>query len=449
MTNNQLPSSFRDPASFVYIEENKIFRKIRSEYKNEMKHLMHSGLYDELIDKKYLIKHTLLKEELNNDLVIQPEEIEFISYPYEWSFEQIKDAALLTLKIQNIAINYNMSLKDASIYNVQFKEGKPIFIDTTSFEFYNEKPWKAYYQFCKHFLYPLWVLKYNSPALQGLYLAWLDGLDPQLTKNVLPFKSYFNLAVLLHLHLPLSFKSSKKVNEESKLFTKSKLKNLLKHLFTTIDKLKLPQQLSTWNKYYDKNITNPSYLEAKENIFVDYISSIKPGVVLDLGANDGHFSKLVKNANIIISTDFDAYVVNENYKNNKNENRTNILPLIIDVCNPSPGIGWNNEERMIFFGRKEFDTVIAIALIHHLVFTYNITLEMIAKKFSIAKKFLVIEFIPTSDEKVIQITKNKNIEHINYSEEIFETSFSSFFKIIKKQNISHSERILYLYERKD
>ncbi|HMU02444.1 MAG TPA: hypothetical protein PJ990_02430, partial [Saprospiraceae bacterium] len=201
MTNNQLPSSFRDPASFVYIEENKIFRKIRSEYKNEMEHLMQSGLYDELIDKKYLIKHTLLKEELNNDLVIQPEEIEFISYPYEWSFEQIKDAALLTLKIQNIAINYNMSLKDASIYNVQFKDGKPIFIDTTSFEFYNEKPWKAYYQFCKHFLYPLWVLKYNSPALQGLYLAWLDGLDPQLTKNILPFKSYFNLAVLLHLHL--------------------------------------------------------------------------------------------------------------------------------------------------------------------------------------------------------------------------------------------------------
>jgi SAM-dependent methyltransferase len=447
MTNNHHPSSFRDPASFVFVQAKKIYRNIKSRYKNEMDHLMNSGLYDELTAKKYLIKHTIINEDVNNNLIIQPDEIEFISYPYEWSFDQIKDAALLTLKIQNIAIKYGMSLKDASIYNIQFQEGRPILIDTTSFEFYDEKPWKAYYQFCKHFLYPLWVLKYTSPALHGLYLSNLDGLTPNITRRLLPFKAYFKLSVILHLLIPLIL-PSKPANTNSDSFSKNNLKKLLKHLFSSIANLKLTKQNSIWNQYYNNKITNPAYLLSKEMIFQGFWSKITPGLVLDLGANDGHFSRLIPQSNNIISTDFDALVVNDNYANNKKNNHTNILPLILDLCNPSPGIGWNNEERTDFFERKKFDTIIALALVHHLVFSNNITLEMIAQKFSNVKKYLIIEFIPFNDEKVQQIIQNRDIAHIQYSMEYFEKCFGIYFILTSKCNVSSSDRILYLYERK-
>ncbi|MBK8349304.1 MAG: hypothetical protein IPL08_17455 [Saprospiraceae bacterium] len=171
-------------------------------------------------------------------------------------------------------------------------------------------------------------------------------------------------------------------------------------------------------------------------------------MIIDLGANDGHFSKLNNSEHLIISTDFDNNVVNDFYIDIKNKNRENILPLILNVTNPSPNIGWSNEERYAFFERKEFDTIMALALVHHLVFSENISLNMVAKKFSLAKKYLIIEFIPINDEKVILITQNKDIDHIIYSEQEFENSFESYFNLLEKKNVLNSERIIYLYERK-
>ena len=447
MINNQNPASFRDPAAFVYKQDESIFRKINPEYKNEFNHLLDSGLYKELSEKNYLIAHTLISKSENGYQIIKPEEIPFISYAYEWGFDQIKDAALLTLKIQNIALKYNMSLKDASIYNIQFKNGKPIFIDTTSFEFYDGSFWKAYYQFCKHFLYPLWIMCHNSPKMNSLYLSHLDGLEPKLVKDLLPFSINFKLSVILHLWMPLLF-SKRKQHQDPGTLPKGNQKRLIKHLFNTINNLKLHKQKSTWNHYYDESITSQEYLNAKENVIKEIFSKISPGVVLDLGANDGHFSKLINNAEYIISTDFDCYVINDHYLDIKKNNRSEILPLIVDVSNPSPGIGWNNQERPAFFIRKDFDTVMALALIHHLVFSENITMCMIAKKLSLAKKYLIIEFIPIVDDKIKQITKNRQTSHIMYSETVFENCFATYFDLKDKYVVPSSERIIYLYERK-
>ena len=141
-------------------------------------------------------------------------------------------------------------------------------------------------------------------------------------------------------------------------------------------------------------------------------------------------------------------MVNENYIKTKSENNANLLPLVLNICNPSPSIGWNNSERTGFFDRIEFDTVMALALIHHLVFSNNITLEMIAQKLLIAKNHLIIEFIPINDEKVKQITIDKKIDHIQYSENLFESSFEKYFDLKEKHKINGSERILYWYEKK-
>ena len=339
-----------------------------------------------------------------------------------------------------------MSLKDASIYNIQFYKGKPIFIDTTSFQFFQTKPWKPYFQFCKHFLYPLWAMYYISPKLNGLFVTNLDGLEPSLTRSLLPFFAKFKISVILHLLIPLLY--NKKNSSKNVTISLEKHKRLIKHLFDIINPLHLPKQKSIWNQYYNKNITKPEYLSAKENIIKDIFSKIEPGIIVDLGANDGHFSKLLKTEYSIISTDFDNYVINDLYIDIKINNRENILPLVLNVTNPSSGIGWNNEERSAFFERKEFDTIMALALVHHLVFSENISLDMIAKKFSLAKKYLIIEFIPTNDEKVVQITQNRDTDHVTYSEKDFENSFETYFNLLEKKNVLYSERIIYIYERK-
>ncbi len=152
-----------------------------------------------------LIKHEEIESEKstfpNVFLSIRPSQIPFISYPYEWSFSQLKDAALLTLNIQNIALEYNMSLKDASAYNVQFNDGKPIFIDTLSFEKYKaNQPWVAYQQFCEHFLAPLVLMSRVDMRLNKLLCTNIDGIPIEIASKLLPITTYFKFGLLAHVH---------------------------------------------------------------------------------------------------------------------------------------------------------------------------------------------------------------------------------------------------------
>ena len=156
-----LPSSFRDPSGFVFAENGRVYRQINNGFAEHFDQFMSSGLYDVLVSKGYLVAHedvTASNIQRGPDCyrVIAPEIIPYIAYPYEWSFSQLQDAAMLTLRIQTVALQHGYILKDASAYNVQFKDGKPVFIDTLSFEPYVEgAPWVAYRQFCQHFLAPL------------------------------------------------------------------------------------------------------------------------------------------------------------------------------------------------------------------------------------------------------------------------------------------------------
>src|SRR3989339_306220 len=206
-TNNRnVSGSFRDPSGFLFCREGSIFRQINLVYKEEYEFLMESGLYKDLADSDLLIPH----EETDIDgpaphtlyKVIKPEKIPFISYPYEWCFSQLKDAALATLAIQKRALNFGMTLKDCSAYNVQFKNGKPIFIDTLSFKKYNEgQPWKGYRQFCQHFLAPLALMSYRDLRLNKLNRAYIDGIPLDLTSSLLPLSTYLNFSLLTHIHL--------------------------------------------------------------------------------------------------------------------------------------------------------------------------------------------------------------------------------------------------------
>ena len=199
-------SSFRDPSGFLFYKNNLIYRQVNISYKENYDHLMESGLYKILINKKLLIPHREVDASSLSDRksykTIKPELIPFISYPYEWSFSQLKNAALTAIKIQKYSLDFGMSLKDCSAYNIQFFNGKPIFIDTLSFEkFKPNKPWIAYRQFCQHFLAPLALMSCKDIRLNQLFKIYIDGIPLDLASSLLPIKTYFKFFLLTHIHL--------------------------------------------------------------------------------------------------------------------------------------------------------------------------------------------------------------------------------------------------------
>jgi 2-polyprenyl-3-methyl-5-hydroxy-6-metoxy-1,4-benzoquinol methylase len=394
----QHSSSYKDTSGFIYTYNNVIYRQINIAYKPDYEKLISSNLYKELTEKKQLISHSELQQNLteteNFYLTLTPEPLAFITYPYEWTFSQLKDAALLTLSILEKSLLKGMILKDATPYNVQYVEGKPIFIDTLSFEIYDEtKPWVAYYQFCESFLYPLLLAHYGVQEVHKTFQCYADGITAENTVKLLPKKCKYNLFNYLHLYLLGSIKIKNKSTSITKpvFYSKTKMQNLVTHLKGRIEQLHVKKGTTEWNNYYAETILSNTYLDNKKNILLKWLSEIKNEQVLDLGCNDGVFSILFsQNNNNVIATDFDSACINNLYHHTKENEIQNILPLCIDVMQPSTNQGFFNKERLGFFERVKVDTVLMLAIIHHLIITKNLTFEMVAKQMATICTTLII-----------------------------------------------------------
>ena len=456
---NVYTGSFRDPSGFVFFKDNKLYRQINKIYSENYDTLMNSGLYDELAENKLLVPHKETDKNLGRGdvyKIIAPEFIPFLSYPYEWCFSQLKDATLLTLKIQKIALAYGMSLKDCSSYNIQFLDGKPIFIDTLSFERYKEgEAWVGYRQFCQHFLAPLALMAYTDIRMNQLLKIFIDGIPLDLASSLLPFKTKLKLSLLQHIHLHA--KAQKTFGEKSlnKLKTKHRFslmsfKGLIDNLESCINKLNWKPGKSEWSDYYE-NTHNyaSSAIEHKKGLVSKFLDKVKPKTVWDLGANTGMFSTIASGKGVFtVAFDIDHACTEMNYVKLTKNNYSNILPLVIDLTNPSPSIGWNNEERTSFINRGPADTVLALALIHHLAISNNVPLRGIASFFNKICKNLIIEFVPKNDSQVQRLLASREDIFNNYTKENFENEFSEFFKIIESEKIKDSERYLYLMKAK-
>jgi len=264
-----LPSSYRDPSGFVFNYQGEIYRQINRSFQKDFEAFIHSGLYRSLVNEKLLISHEVVEQNFTaNDTgfaTLKPEKVEFISYPYEWSFSMLKDAALLTLQLALKALDHGMILKDASPYNVQLHKGKMTFIDTLSFEQYKEgEPWTAYRQFCENFVAPLALMHYVGLPTQQLLLVHPDGIPLQYATKLLPFKSRFNVHLYLHVHLHASYSSRKSSKQKRPLLSKQKLINLLTSLQTLVNSFRFERFENVWGKYYEEAETRPGYLEEKK-----------------------------------------------------------------------------------------------------------------------------------------------------------------------------------------
>ena len=458
---NKHKSSYRDPSGFIFTKDNIIFRAINNIYKENYIYFMESGLYKELCSKNYIIPHEET-EELNNIIsdenifkIIKPKKIPFITYPYEWCFSQLKYAAILTLKIQKIALKYNMILKDASAYNIQFLDGKPIFIDTLSFEMYNgDSTWIAFNQFTKHFIVPLILMSYKDIRLNQLLISNIDGIPVDLANNILPISSKLNPFVFMNIKMQTKFqkkyenKDQNVVENKDINNNKDKLINLNIYLQDNLNKLKLKLKNTEWGEYYSATNYDDISFQHKKTIVEDFINISNPTSLWDFGANNGLFTRIASNKNInSLAFDIDPLACEFNYNQIKENNEKNILPVLFDLTNPSPSIGWANEERDSISYRDKPDIIMALALIHHLAISNNLNFDKIANYFSSLSKKLIIEFVPKEYSQVQKLLLTRKDIYEEYNIEHFETSFSKYYKIINKKNINNSKRTIYLMEK--
>ena len=453
------PASYRDPSGFVFRAKGLYYRQVNRPYAPHYDHLIQSGLYTALTKKGWLIHHT--EVDAGEDLtghpdrykILLPEQLPYISYPYEWSPSQLKDAARLTLQILHIALDHDMILKDATPLNIQFRSGKAVFIDTLSFEKYDPAlPWVAYRQFCECFLFPLYLQHYLSTGVHKIAAAWPEGIPAAVTSALLPLKSRWRLSVWLHVRLQATIRHDRPPGSRPLPFNRKKLLHLADNLGSIIENLNTGAvSPSTWKNYYRETIISSAYLAAKEELFRTFIKDIDFGSALDLGANDGYFSKiLAEKGATIVAVDSDWQCINNLYQFTRQHPDKHILPLCVDIADPTPARGFDNAEWPSFTDRMSTDLVVALALLHHLALGRNIPLSKIAAYLStLTNNWLILEFIPLTDPKAMDLIRNRRSNFAPYDASLLEQQFSRYFTIDRQSPIPGTERILYRMKKNE
>jgi len=410
-------------------------------------------LYDRLVALGLLLPH----EERDASpvpgayKVLRPRQLAFVSYPYEWCFSQLRDAALATLQIQDEALSHGMTLKDASAFNIQFVDGRPVLIDILSFEALTAQPWVAYAQFCRHFLAPLALMSARDGRLGQLLRVYLDGVPLDLASKLLPARTWLRPSLLLHLHAHAGserwFRGSRREPGRERKHSRESLLGLVTTLRNAVGGLRHRSGPAVWSNYYSAD-TAAGYIEHKERLVRAWLEDLKPATLWDLGANDGRFSRLAAGLGIeTISFDADADCVEANYQAARSGKHDHLQPLVLDLANPTPALGWENTERMSWLDRASPENVLALALIHHLAIGNNVPLARLASFFAGLGPLLIVEFVPKDDPNARRLLSVREDVFSEYTREAFEAEFSRWYRIERTVQLAESSRTLYLMRR--
>ncbi|MBN1343824.1 MAG: SAM-dependent methyltransferase [Phycisphaerae bacterium] len=458
MVRVRVPASFRDRSGFVFTDENgQVFRQVNRSYEADYRWLGESGLYRNLTQAGLLIHHEEVPQthglDPNAFTIIRPRLIPFISYPYEWSFSQLKEAALLTLEVQRRALAHGMTLKDCSAYNVQFEGTKSVLIDTLSFEVYVEgTPWTRYRQFCRHFLAPLTLMSSLDVRLSQLLRVHLDGVPLDLAASMLPLWTRLRPGPLRHLALQARSHGTHQdppagSQSNRRAVGRLGIQALIDSLERAVSKLAWRPPSTAWSEYYSNSTYTPEALEHKKRLVSDYLDRIRPRTAWDLGANTGLFSRIAgRRGAATMSFDVDPACVEMNFLSCRAEHEPNVLPLCLDVTNPSPGIGWSHEERSSLAARGPADVAIALALVHHLALGEGVPLDRIARFLRQVCDHLIVEFVAKDDPMALHLLAPGKDTFPDYHEKGFERVFSESFEIHERAYVRGSSRALYRME---
>ncbi len=464
-------ASFRDPSAFVFWRDGRPYRQIQRVFSTEWDAFEASTLKGRLLDEGWIIPYEAVGSELavapGAHAVIRPEPIEFISYPYEWTFGELRAAALLTLDIQLAAMASGWSLRDASAYNIQFREARPIHIDSTSFEpFEDGAPWVAYRQFCEQFLAPLALVARRDVRLARLLRLGPDGIPLDLASRLLPWRTRLDFGLLSHIHLHARAQVRHAADAAGAdaadgppgvdagrgrvaRISPTRLDGLIRNLRSTVAHLDWRPTGTEWADYAEHTSYGAAAAADKDRIVARFVREV-PGLrVWDLGANTGRFSRIAADAGKrVVALDIDPAAAERHYRALRDAGRGDILPLVVDITDPSPALGWAGRERRSLLERTDADAILALALVHHLAIGRNVPLPLIAELFADLALWAIVEFVPKEDRMVRRLLATRRDVFPDYDLEGFRTAMADRFEIVHETPLTEGARVLFLLRRR-
>ena len=385
--------------------------------------------------------------------------IPFISYPYEWTFSMLKDAAQLQLKLTRETLADGIGLKDATPYNVQFIGSRPQFIDAGSFEKRRKgDPWYGYRQFCEMYLYPLMMQGYLGVGFQQFLRGSVNGISPDTMRKLLPAsirrpRKGRLTHVVLHAAAQNRFADSDnnmKSDAAKAGMNAQVLDATLRKLQGIVKKISLGDKKSTWSEYSERGHYIESSLDEKQKFVRDAVASAPRKQVWDIGCNDGVFSRIAAaHSDYVVAMDADPLVVDRLYNTLKAEKNEQILPLYVDLTDSGGGVGWRGQERPGVFDRGRPDIVMALAVIHHMAITFHVPLASQLDMFRDLTAELIIE-MPHADDPMVRklLTNKRDGIHDDFTLEEFERLLNERFTVKSKMLLSSGTRTIFHAVRK-
>jgi len=459
------PGSFRDRHGRVFYHNDAVFRGISEKVFTDWKLLYEKKFFQDGIKNGKLIQTELVPPQNVPQVafqnrwaaILRHQKIPFVSYPYEWSFGMLKDAALLQLELLQQSLKENMILKDSSSFNIQWIGAKPIFIDIASFEKLEPgTPWVGYRQFCEMFLYPLMLQAYKDVPFHSWLRGSIDGIHPEDFINIMTLRDMFRSGVFVDVYLQAKLQmkyaaTTKKVKDDIKAvgFRKEMIESNIRRLTKVVKKLNWKRSKSEWSDYADDNSYSTQDAKIKEDFVRQAVHTNNWKLVWDLGCNTGRYSKIAsENAQYVVAMDSDHLAIERLYNVLRNEKNDKILPLVINLADSSPNLGWRGLERKSLTERGKPDLILALALIHHVVISANIPLSEFIDWLASLGSNLIIEFVTKADPMVKLLLKNKDDQYDDYELDNFKQKLESKFNIVKQLALTSGTRYLFYAESK-
>jgi len=452
--------SFRDREGRVFYQDGKVFRALSERAATAWKKLDGSKFFHRFVTASKIVATREAEypkaalEELSPHwvLVLEHDRIPFVSYPYEWPFAMLRDAAVLQLDLTIAALAEDMILKDASAYNVQWRGTRPVFIDTASFDVWEEgEPWVGYLQFCQLFLYPLLLTAYRDIPFQAWLRGAIDGILPEEMLNVLTWRDRFRPGVFKDVYVQAKLKTKYADTRQDVRgdlhrlgFGKELILNNLRRLKKIVEKLEWRRASSEWASYVEESSYDDEATAVKKAFVQEAASRQRWGLAWDLGANTGTFSRIVaEHAEHVVAFDADLLAIERLYLNLRDSGPQNVLPLVMNLADPSPALGWRHQERKALTERGTPELILCLALIHHLVITANVPMPECVDWLASFGAHLVIELVTKEDRQVKKLLRNKPDIYHDYETEPFEEHLSRHFQVVHRKRYHDETRILY------
>ncbi|TDI37102.1 MAG: class I SAM-dependent methyltransferase [Acidobacteria bacterium] len=443
------PGSFRDPASRIVHDGNRVLRLLDERGLEAWQALKATSFFEKAVADGRLI-HTEETSDFPADAAgaLEHQRLSLITYPYEWTFSMLKDAALLQLDLLADALADGITIKDATPFNIQFVSGKPIFIDLGSFEAYRSgEPWIGYRQFTRQFLFPLMLRAWVGLAYQPWLRGDMEGPTAGEMKLLLSTAQRLRPGALMHVSLQARMEdrmSGAAVREELKDagFSVDLILANVRKLRSLVESLEWDHEVEGWSDYQSCTHVGRDR-DAKSEFLEGALDRARPGMVADLGANDGHFSDIAAESGAhAVAIDSDEPVLDDLYQRSRGKN---ISIIVSDLANPTPSQGWAGRERPGLFERVKPDVVIAYGVIHHLIYTTSIPPRAVMEWLRSFACVVVVEFVAPEDEMVAKLTANKLARELHHgrNEKEFRAIIAGMFDVHSERTLESGTRILF------